>query len=110
MPSLAYFVFGPLLLLVAIICADATAEGHMRRSGKAAASYLVCGLCGILGSRRWFPGGSRQPHLKAQSGFVLLLLARPAPVPATRSACRVAREGVTPTSDAVAEISCACRI
>ena len=32
MLSLAYFVFGPLLLLVAIICADATAEAHMRRS------------------------------------------------------------------------------
>ena len=62
MLSLAYFVFGPLLLLVAIICADVIAEGHMRRSSAepphpiwfvafAGFSVTVVGLLVALASR-----------------------------------------------------------
>jgi hypothetical protein len=60
--SLTYFVFGPLLLLVAIISADAIAEGHMRRSSAepphpiwfvafAGFSVTVVGFLVALGSR-----------------------------------------------------------
>ena len=101
MLSLAYFVFGPLLLLVAIICADAIAEGHMRRSSAepphpiwfvafAGFSVTVVGF--------WWLSPA------AAKSSVIIRLRPLAPRTAgsgprnTRSASRVPREGVRRTS------------